>query len=134
MDQRAQISVEFVLFAGIVLLVVLAFATVVADQSEMNSIATAVRLGAENSTTQMSLLNSTMQPSRVTGVSMSGVNGTKDINIVVNFSSPISSTAQTQVLTSINNSLTAQGYTTAYAGGSPLSLATSRHNYTVSLS
>lgn len=129
MDQRAQISVEFILLAAIVLLVVIAFAVVISDQSEMDSVATAVRTGAENSTTQLSLLNRTMQPVRVTSINMTG-NGS--VSIQVHFSGNVSS-LQSQILSSINNALTAQGYNTGYSGGSQINLQTNKHNYTITV-
>lgn len=129
MDQRAQISVEYVLLAAIVLLVVVAFGLIIAEQSEMNSVATAVKMGAENSTTYLSLNNSTMQPVRVTSIDMSGA---YNVNIQVHFSSPVTS-LQEKILSSINKSLTEQGYKTAYAGGTQIDLVTSRHNYTITI-
>ena len=55
MDDRAQISVELILFLAFVLAIVLVFATYIADANEKNIIETSVKLGAENATSTMSL-------------------------------------------------------------------------------
>lgn len=129
MDQRGQISVEFVLLAAIVLLVVVVFGLAIANESELNSVASAVKMGAENGTTQASILNASMQPVRVTNVNMTG---TDNITIKIHFSSSVNS-IQESILKSINNSLTNSGYETNYSGGSILNLNTNRHNYTITL-
>ena len=129
MDQRGQISVEFVLFAAIVLVVVLTFGIVIADQAEKNSVATAVKIGAENSTTQMSILNGSMQPLRVTSINTTD---TGVINIQVKFSGNVTN-SQAFILKSINNSLAAQGFVTGYSGGSLINMTTSRHNYVITI-
>lgn len=132
MDQRGQISVEYILFAAIVMLVVIVFGSVIMNENELNSVASAVRIGAENGTTELSLLNRSMQPVRVTSVDMHKINDTENINITVNFSTSVTS-VQEEILTSINNSLTRSGYNTNYSGGTSLNLQTNRHNYTITL-
>lgn len=132
MDQRGQISVEYVLFAAIVMLVVIVFGSVIMGENELDSVASAVRIGAENGTTELSLLNRSMQPVRVTSVDMNDMNDTGNINITVDFSGPVTS-VQEEILNSINNSLSNSGYQTDYSGGSMLNLSTNRHNYTITL-
>ncbi len=129
MDQRGQISVEYVLLAAIVLLVIVVFGFAIANETELNSVATAVKMGAENGTTQASILNATMQPVRVTSINMTG---TGNVTIQVRFSSSINSVQET-ILQSINKSLTTSGYKTNYSGGTTLNLQTNRHNYTITL-
>lgn len=129
MEQRGQISVEFVLLAAIVLVVVLAFGIAIANENELNSVAAAVKVGAENGTTQLSVINATMQPVRVTSINMTG---TGNVAIQVKFSSSVTS-KQGSILQSINQSLTSSGYETNYAGGNTLTLQTSRHNYAITL-
>lgn len=129
MDERGQISVEYILFAAIVLVVVIAFALVITDQMEKDSVASAVKIGAENSTTQMSLLNRSMQPVRVTSINTTD-NGT--INIQVKFSGNVTAN-QVTILKSINNSLASEGYVTGYAGGYMINMTTSRHNYIITI-
>lgn len=128
MDQKAQISVEFILFAAIALLIVVVFAVPAVDQSQIDSVATAVRVGAENSTTDISLTNRSMQPIRVTSIDM---NGTSNIAITVHFSKPVAS-MQSQILGSIYNSLAAQGYNPSMAG-SQVTVTTTTHVYTVTV-
>lgn len=129
MDQRGQISVEFVLLAAIVLLVVVSFGVIIANENELNSVASAVRIGAENGTTYASIVNPNMQPVRVTSVEMTGE---ENVTIQVHFSGSVESIKES-ILKSVSNSLTGSGYSTSYSGGEELKLQTSRHNYTISL-
>lgn len=134
MDTRGQISVEFILFLALVLLVVLAFAYFISDQSEQNNIATATRLGAQNATTAMGITTPGMIPVRVDGIQM---NGNQNITIIINlsYSSP---QIQNTTLTGVYNALTSLGYTlTQNKDSSPekyiqnLTLNTTKHNYTI---
>jgi uncharacterized protein (UPF0333 family) len=129
MDQRGQISVEYILIASIVLLVVIIVGLAISEQTEIDSVATAVRIGAENSTTYLSLTNSSMQPVRVTSIN---INGTNNINMQVRFSSNVTS-IQSQILSSIDKSLSAGGFITGYAGGSQITFTTTKHSYTITI-
>jgi uncharacterized protein (UPF0333 family) len=131
MDARGQISVELVLIVGIIVLIVLVFASFLGDQNEQNNIASATRLGAVNATTQLGLVNRTLQPVRVNGISMTG---SGNITIQISFSSPVTS-FQSQIFDSINKSLTSQGYITWYnsTSQSNIPLKTSRHFYNITL-
>lgn len=124
MDQRAQISVEFILFAGLILVIVLVFATLAANESELNTVATAVRLGADNGTTQLSILNDTMHPVRVTKTYMNSTT----YAITVSLSDTITSTQSQNLINSIMNSMTKQGYTVA--GNT---VTTTKHVYTITI-
>jgi len=126
MDQRAQISAEFILFAAIVLAVVLVFAVVVSDQSEMNSIATAARQGATDATAQMSILDGAMTPVRVTNINMTGG---YNVTIVIHLSNPGISVAQKNtILGGAMQSINAAGYPSTAN-----TVTTSKHNYTISV-
>ena len=46
MDQRAQISVEFILLVAIVLTIVLVFSLIITNENEQNNVATDAQLGA----------------------------------------------------------------------------------------
>lgn len=129
MDQRAQISAEFILFVAIVLAVVLVFAVVVSDQSEMNSIATAAREGAANATAQISILNASMTPVRVTNISMTNMTGGYNVTIVINLSNPGLSAAQKDIiLGGAMQSINSTGYQSITN-----TVTTSKHNYTISV-
>lgn len=128
MDQRGQISVEYILLAAIVMMFVIIFGWVIAEESEVNSVVTAVKMGAENGTTYASILNPNMQPVRVTSLETEGEN---DITIQVHFSSSVDSIKDT-ILQSIEKSLADNGYT-ATNEDSKLNLATGRHNYIIEL-
>jgi uncharacterized protein (UPF0333 family) len=131
MDVRGQISVELVLLVGFIVVIVLVFAGFIGDQIEQNNIASATRLGAVNATTDLGLLNRTLQPVRVNGVNMAG---TDNITIQISFSNPVTG-LQSQIFDSINKSLTSQGYTTWYNSStqSNIPLKTSRHFYNITL-
>jgi len=112
MDQKAQISAEFILFAGLILLVVLVFASVISDQSELNSVSSAAKMGAENGTAQLSLITPNMRPVRVTKVNMTDIINTTptQYNIIVSLSDTVSGTQNQTIINSIMQSLAAQGY------------------------
>lgn len=131
MDGRGQISIEVVFFVAIVVVIVLVFASIMGDQNEQNMVSSAVKLGAENATTNMVITNTGMTPVRVTSISMSGDN---NINIAVHFSNSVSN-MQDQILESINKSLTVQGYPTWYNSTNQTSvpLETKRHLYNITL-
>lgn len=129
MDQKGQISVEYILLAAIVLFIVIAFGWVITNESELNSVASAVKMGAENGTTYSSILNPQMQPVRVTSVD---TNGDDNVTIEVRFSSSVNSINET-ILKSINNSLAGSGYHANNFSESKLYLETNRHNYTIIL-
>ena len=50
MDQRGQISIEYILLVAIVLVIVVIFGLIITDQNEQNNVASAVQLGAANAT------------------------------------------------------------------------------------
>ena len=134
MDQKAQISIEYILLVAIILLVVLVFALIITDQNEQNSVATAAQLGASNATANMLFTNTSQSPVKVTSVTMTDVNST-NINMVIHFSGPI--TNNTPVIGSIINSLQASGYSNITNTSSSLTLTTTtsgagiRHIYTI---
>jgi uncharacterized protein (UPF0333 family) len=134
MDQKAQISIEYILLVAIILAVVLVFALIITDQNEQNSVATAAQLGASNATANMLFTNTSQSPVKVTSVTMTNVNST-NINMVIHFSGPITNNAP--VIGSIINSLQASGYSNITNTSSSLTLTTTtsgagiRHIYTI---
>jgi uncharacterized protein (UPF0333 family) len=136
MDQRAQISVEYILLVAIILFVVLIFASVVINENEQNNVASAVQLGASNATANMVFTNTSQKPVKVTNVIMSNVPNSTQVNMTIHFSSPISN--PTPVFTSIINSLTASGFTNITQNSTALTLTTQsgsgiRHVYIITL-
>lgn len=138
MDQRAQISVEYILLVAIILFVVLIFASVIINENEENNVASAVQLGASNATTSMVFTNTSQPPVKVTNVYMNNTSNTSQIpiSIDVHFSGPI--TNPTPVFNSIVNSLIATGYTNITQSTTALTLTTQsasgiRHIYTITL-
>jgi len=70
MDQRAQISIEYILLVSIILIIVIVFALVITNQSQQNNIATAVQLGASNATANLVFTNNSQSPIQVTYINM----------------------------------------------------------------
>lgn len=130
MDGRGQISVEYILLVGFVLVIILVIANVVGDQSEQNAIATSAKLGAVNATTEIGILNTTVQPLRVNEVVMTG---SDPIIITIYLSGSASTSQKVQILTSVNRSIAAEGYNPQYTGSNVVTLSTSRRSYNIYL-
>jgi uncharacterized protein (UPF0333 family) len=133
MDQRAQISIEYVLFLALVVVIVLVFAGFIGDQFELNTVSSAAKLGAENATTNMVITNSNMEPVRVTNISMNASNSTENVTLALSRS--LTAAQDVVVLSNIKQSLIAQGYNPIYDPNTMnnVTLQTSRHNYTIKL-
>ncbi|HII83569.1 MAG TPA: class III signal peptide-containing protein [Methanobacterium subterraneum] len=132
MDNRGQLSAEYILIVGFLLAVILIFAVYVSDQTEQNTIATATRLGAVNASAEIGIMNRNITPIRVTKVEMT--DSENIINIVVFLSNSPSDISQKQsILTGIQQSIESQGYPVNNAGNN-LTLNTSKHNYLIRLS
>ncbi len=139
MDQRAQISVEYILLVAIVLTIVLVFSLIITNENEQNNVATAAQLGAANASANIVLTNSSQSPIRVTSVSMT--NGTtrgSDINVVIHFSRPVGDQGGT-IFSSIIKSLTSSGFTNISSNSTTVIVTTSTtsggttHRYFITL-
>ncbi len=134
MDDRAQVSVELILFLAFVLAIILVFATYIADANEKNIIETSVKLGAENATSTMVLLDRSMEPLRVTSIS---VTGSDPIVMTLHFSRSVDYTTQKYVAEGVVTSLISQGYDAEanYTDTNKLkgnvTLQKARHNYLI---
>jgi uncharacterized protein (UPF0333 family) len=140
MDQRAQISIEYILLVAIILLVVLVFSTLIFAENEQNNVATAAQLGASNATAILAYTDTSQSPIKVTYVSMTNSNTTNNtINLVIHLSRPI--TNQTPILNSIANSLNNTLNSTPYnhtinsvQTSTSLTWTTNRYTYYITLS
>jgi len=84
MDQRAQISAEYVLLLGIIFVIVLFMAVALTNENEQNSVATAAQLGASNATAYIIFTNTSQSPVKVTYVNMTNGNTVpSNITIVI---------------------------------------------------
>lgn len=130
MDNKGQLSAEYILIVAFILAVVLIVAVYVSDQSEQNTIATASRLGAANASAEIGIMNRNVTPIRVAKIDMtSGTN----INITIYLSNSIISTDQQQsIIAGVAQSIEASGYSVNNQGNN-LTLNTSRHNYFIKL-
>jgi uncharacterized protein (UPF0333 family) len=132
MDQRGQISIEFVLVVAFMLVIVLLVGSYIGEQSELNTVTAAARNGAMEASTDLALLNRNMEPLRVNDVKMNGSGQT--LTLLINVSGPISNTANSTIFNSTINSIAAQGYTIDVQNTTNLFddvVVTSRHIYSV---
>ena len=133
MDQRAQISIEYILLVSIVIIIVVVFALIITNQSEQNNVATAAQLGASNATANLVFTNNSQSPVRVTEVTMSNsTNQTAPINMTIHFSRSVTDQKAT-ILSSIAKSLQSSGYNNSVITDGILNLTTSKHNYIITL-
>ncbi len=137
MDQRGQISIEYILLVAIVLVIVVIFGLVITDQSEQNNVASAVQLGATNATANLVFGNNSQSPVKVTNVAMTGTG--QNISVVVHFSRSVTD-KQSIIIGSIIQSLKSSGYTNFVNNSNSVTLTTTttaagtRHNYYITLS
>ena len=130
MDQRAQISVEYILLVAIILLVVLIFASIAFSENENNDVASAVQLGANNATANMVFTNTSQAPVRVTSVNMTNSSSTQ-YNIVIHFSGHVSN--PTLVFNSIINSLNTAGFNNTSQNSTAVVVTTQKLSYIITL-
>jgi uncharacterized protein (UPF0333 family) len=137
MDQRGQISIEYILLVAIVLIIVVIFGLVITDQSEQNNVASAVQLGATNATANLVFGNNSQSPVKVTNVAMTGTG--QNISVVVHFSRSVTD-KQSIIIGSIIQSLKSSGYTNFVNNSNSVTLTTTttaagtRHIYYITLS
>jgi uncharacterized protein (UPF0333 family) len=130
MDQRAQISIEYILLIAIILLVVLIFASIAFNENENNDVASAVQLGANNATANMVFTNTSQAPVRVTSVNMTNSSSTQ-YNIVIHFSGHVSN--PTLVFNSIINSLNTAGFNNTSQNSTAVVVTTQKLSYIITL-
>jgi len=109
MDQRGQISIEFVLVAALMLVIVLLVGSYIGDQNEINTVTAAARTGAMDAATDLALLNRNIEPLRVNDVRMNGSG--QNLTLLINVSGPISNNANRTIFNSTIRSIASQGYT-----------------------
>lgn len=134
MDQRGQISIEFVLVMSLMLVIVLLAGSYAGGQNEINTVTAAARTGSMDAVTNLTLLNVNMEPIRVEDIRMSGSG--QNLTILINVSGPISTSANRTIFTATIQSILNlnQGYTLDQKN--PLDIyddvvVTSRHRYGV---
>jgi uncharacterized protein (UPF0333 family) len=126
MDQKGQISIEFVLIIAFMLVIVLLIASYAGETSESYIVLSAARAGATNAITDLSLNKTTMTPVRVEKINTNGSG--KYINITIQISSSLSDYQNQSIINSTLASIAAQGY-----NWTDNSIVTSRHVYNVTL-
>lgn len=136
MEQKGQISVEFILLIGLIVVIILAIVPYIGQANENNIIALAAKEGALNATTNLALLNRNMAPLRVEDISTIG-NG-HNLTIRIDISGTISTDQNKTIVNSTLSSIAAQGYkrvNSANSSNSPYGdyIITSRHNYNITL-
>jgi len=107
MDQRAQISAEFILLIGFVFVIVLLIAGYVGEQNELNVISAAARDGAMKSVSEIVLLNRNVGAVKVESINMTGG---QNKTIQIKLSGPIPSSYNTQIINQTLSSIASQGF------------------------
>lgn len=120
MDQKGQISVEFVLIIALMLVLTLIFAGYIGEANESNSVSAAARSGATDAISNSVFINRNVEPFRVNSVQILGSGYDLTVQIDVN-NLPSNTTA---ILNGALNSVAALGYTKV--GNTVVS---SRHRY-----
>ncbi|MGB9936934.1 MAG: hypothetical protein ACPK7O_04390 [Methanobacterium sp.] len=108
MEQRGQISIEFVLVIAFMLVIVLLIGSYIGEQSEVSTITAAARNGAMDAASNLALLNRNMEPIRINDVKMNGSG--QNLTLKINVSSPISTNSNLTIFNATINSMAAQGY------------------------
>ena len=126
MDQRGQISIEFVLILALMAVIVSSIGLYIGTANEQNVISSAVRSSADNATTTLSLLNRSMPPVRVEDISTIGSG--QNITLQVDISGSLSNSQNLNITSSILSSIAAQGYTVTNT-----SIVTAKHTYTLKI-
>jgi uncharacterized protein (UPF0333 family) len=125
MDQKAQISAEFILLIGLILVIVLIFSNIIGEQTELNSLMAAARTGATQATSDMVYLNQSIQPVRVTEMAIIGDQGK---TIQIHLSRSLNSYYNGYVLSKTLESIESQGF---QINGN--NIVTNRHTYNITI-
>lgn len=134
MDQRGQISIEFVLVMSLMLVIVLLAGSYASEQNEINTVTAAARTGSMGAVTNLALLNVNMEPIRVEDIRMNGSG--QNLTLLINVSGPISTSANRTIFNATIQSILNlnQGYTLDQRNLTNIYddvVVTSRHNYGV---
>lgn len=125
MDKKAQISAEFLLLMGFILLVVLVFASFIGDQNEVNTVIASAKQGASEALSGMVFINRTVAPVRVSTIT---VTGDTDKNIQIRLSRAVPDNYKEMVRQSALKSINASGFTRVNDN-----IITNRYNFTVTI-
>jgi uncharacterized protein (UPF0333 family) len=134
MDQKGQISIEFVLIIAFMLVLVLLVASYAGEQNELNTVLSAARSGATDAITNLDLVNRTMIPERVNDIRTIGSG--HNLTIQINISGPLSGYQTESIINGTLNSIVAQGYirnTNSTSTSTDDFILTSRHRYNVTI-
>ncbi|OEC84881.1 MULTISPECIES: TadE family protein [Methanobacterium] len=134
-DQKGQISIEFVLILALMLVLVLIFVPYIGEQNELNTISLAAREGAMNTASDL-VLNGTVNPLRVKDIILENEKS-QNVTIQIDLSGSPSQNQTESIINGTLNSIAAQGYTRNDGDMSNSSeddfIVTSRHRYNVTI-
>lgn len=133
-DQKGQISIEFVLIIGFMLILVLVFAGYIGDAMESNSVSAAARSGAMDAASNIVLLNQSAEPLRVNDINIIG-NG-QNLTIQINIDITPSATAKLAIFNGALHSVADLGYTIDTQNAmNPYDdvVVSSRHRYSITI-
>jgi uncharacterized protein (UPF0333 family) len=109
MDQKGQISIEFVLVVALMLVIVLLVGSYTGEQNEINTVTAAARTGAMDAATDLALLNRNMEPLRINDVRMNGSG--QNLTLLINVSGPVLDNTNRTLFNATIRSIAALGYT-----------------------
>ncbi len=107
MDQRGQISIEFVLVIAFMLVIVILVGSYASEQNEISSITAAARTGATDAITIIAITNKNLNPTRINEIRMNGSG--QNLTLLLNISGPISIEANRTVFNATIQSMAKVG-------------------------
>ncbi|MBI5680743.1 MAG: hypothetical protein HZC47_07625 [Methanobacterium sp.] len=133
MDQRGQISIEFVLIIAFMLILVLVFAGYIGDAMELNSVSAAARYGATNTISDLVFLNRSVEPFRVTDVQILGSG--QNLTIQINVDKTLQPAANLTIFNGALHSVANLGYTIDVRTLDPYDdvVVSNRHQYSITI-
>lgn len=72
METRGQLTAEFILIVGFIIVIVLAVVSYIGPQNEQNTVLAAAREGATDAIAKIDIIDLTVQPIRVTSLQVTG--------------------------------------------------------------
>lgn len=128
MDTRGQLSAEYILILGALLVIILVVGYFASNETEQNTVVSAARLGATNTSAELGVLNRSSPPIRVTNIDMTG---NTNISIIIHISN-LPADQKQNILIGVQKSIEASGFTVTNTGNN-LTIDTTKHNYLITI-
>ncbi|MCK9150656.1 hypothetical protein [Methanobacterium alcaliphilum] len=108
MDKRGQLTAEFILIVGFIIVIVLLVVSYIGPQVEQNSVMAAAREGASAAIANIDIVDISVQPIRVTSLQ---VTGDTDKTVRILFSGTIPENYKAVIMNKTVNTVVEQGFT-----------------------